>query len=53
MVRLAFLAKDLDLDALESATLEGDFMLLNEISYWQVDEAALQDLVATHFGGGH
>ncbi len=53
MVRLAFLAKDLDLDALESATLEGDFMLLNEISYWQVDEAALQALVATHFGGGH
>ena len=53
MVRLAFLAKDLDLDALESATLEGDFMLLNEISYWQVDEAALQALVATRFGGGH
>ena len=52
MIRLAFLAADVDLETLESATLDGDFMLLNDISYWQIDEAALQETVETHFGGG-
>ena len=45
MIRLAFLAADVDLETLESATLDGDFMLLNDISYWQIDEAALQETV--------
>lgn len=52
MIRVALLAKDFDLAALESATLDGDFLDLNGISYWQVDEQAMQEMVATHFGGG-
>lgn len=51
-VRLALLLHQLTPEALESATLDGDFLTLNGISYWQVDEQALRETVAARFGDG-
>lgn len=50
--RLALFVKGLDSAAVESATLEGDFMTINGISYWQADEAAARKVVAGKSGGG-
>jgi len=51
-VRLALFAKSLDSASVESATLAGDFISINGISYWQADEAAMRDLIASRGGGG-
>ena len=51
MIRLALLVKNTNLDALESTTATGDFMDLDGVSYWKIDEADLQKLVDEHFGG--
>ncbi len=52
MLHLAFFFRSLSGEDLSSITLSGDFMTKNGISYWQIDEEALQEVVTSHFGGG-
>lgn len=49
-LRLALLLQTKAPETMESATLDGDFMSLNGISYWRVDEQALQEMVSSRFG---
>ena len=50
LLRLALLLHQLAPESLESATLDGDFLTLNGISYWRADEQAQKAMVATRFG---
>lgn len=52
MLSLMLFSKDIDPDLVESATLSGDFMTLDGISYWQVEEEAMRELVSSRFKGG-
>lgn len=50
LLRLAMFFKSMDPESVESSTLDGDFLTLNGVSYWQVDEDALSRLLTEKFG---
>ena len=50
MIRLALFIKGMDAEDISSSTLEGSFLDLNGISYWQVDDAAVEQLQKEVFG---